>query len=731
MRILNTRIFRALVLLAGLSTAFSTFALAPLSADQSTELRGLYKAYSVDNQAAVAVRKQVENLQTEIVTQKAFATELKSKADRAETKLSDLQEFDRKQPGTVKPEELDAARSKHLQARADAEASQRLLAQLQNKLTQLKEDLAKKNLVTEHSLMAYQARFEVLAKETVTRRVNALKVPQQITESASIPCEDLALKDCKIKTQQEVQRRAIEKGAIIVVDSVTEIKNLKLEKDEVKSEVHGEISNLKILDTKLTDEPATYAMKIQATVTPAIGNSLLVEINRTVKADMSLQVGDGGLANYQPERNELPDEEQSVPAIENSLDETNKGESFDSRLMKAKKGDTQAQYDIALMYDFGFGVQQDHQKAFEWYSKAATKGHVIAQAGLARAYAVGWGVKEDCAKSRLLTSNALPALEKLAAADNSAAQFELHGIYGIGCAVEKNNVKAFEFLEKAALQDNVIAQHTLGSKYRYGWMGASKNEAYAFQLYEKAADQGYATAQYSLGRMYEDGIGVEKDEHKAFEWIQKAALQGDTSAQYSLGTMYQDGIGVENNKYKAFEWYEKASLQPNGDSSVCLKAVTTIAILLSDARSAEEDKDYFKASIGNSEATEWAKHAVSWCERAALGGDGTSQYELAWMFFSGVGTSKNIDKAYKWFEKAAMQGQPIAQAYVGGYYRSGAVVGKDLVLAYAWLNLAAANGYADAAKDRDEIKLTASQVAEAERLSSEWKPGKPMRRLKK
>lgn len=47
-----------------------------------------------------------------------------------------------------------------------------------------------------------------------------------------------------------------------------------------------------------------------------------------------------------------------------------------------------------------------------------------------------------------------------------------------------------------------------------------------------------------------------------------------------------------------------------------------------------------------------------------------------------------------------------------------------------WCNLSAAQGNEDAAKLRDLIseKMTSAQVAEAQRLASEWKP-KPKKRM--
>lgn len=100
------RFTRTLVLIAGLLFTPFLFAVNPLPPEQVKELSPLFKTYSENSQAAIAVRKQAENLQTEIATQQAKVTELQGKADKAETDLSELQEFDRKKPGKVKPEEL-------------------------------------------------------------------------------------------------------------------------------------------------------------------------------------------------------------------------------------------------------------------------------------------------------------------------------------------------------------------------------------------------------------------------------------------------------------------------------------------------------------------------------------------------------------------------------------------------------------------------------------------------
>jgi TPR repeat protein len=52
------------------------------------------------------------------------------------------------------------------------------------------------------------------------------------------------------------------------------------------------------------------------------------------------------------------------------------------------------------------------------------------------------------------------------------------------------------------------------------------------------------------------------------------------------------------------------------------------------------------------------------------------------------------------------------------------VVAQDYVRAHMWYNLSASNGNAEAVIDRDELakKMSAAQIAEAQKLAREWKP---------
>ena len=61
----------------------------------------------------------------------------------------------------------------------------------------------------------------------------------------------------------------------------------------------------------------------------------------------------------------------------------------------AEQGSASAQYNLAVMYDNGWGVLQDDNAAVKWYTLAAEQGHAKAQSNLGLMYDNGDGVLQD------------------------------------------------------------------------------------------------------------------------------------------------------------------------------------------------------------------------------------------------------------------------------------------------------------------------------------------------
>ena len=149
--------------------------------------------------------------------------------------------------------------------------------------------------------------------------------------------------------------------------------------------------------------------------------------------------------------------------------------------------------------------------------------------------------------------------------------------------------------------------------------------------------------------------------------LRAGAEKGDADAQYHLGAMYMVGRGVPQDYTQAVKWFRLA---------------------------ASKQSEVAQRSLG-----------------------------FAYKF--GQGVSQDYTEAARWFRLAADQGEALAQEELGAFYANGQGVPKDYVRAHMWLNLSAAQGNQLATKYRTTVSnyMTPEQIAEAQRLAGEWKPG--------
>ena len=91
------------------------------------------------------------------------------------------------------------------------------------------------------------------------------------------------------------------------------------------------------------------------------------------------------------------------------------------------------------------------------------------------------------------------------------------------------------------------------------------------------------------------------------------------------------------------------------------------------------------------------------------------------MYATGEGVPEDDREAVKWFRMAAEQGNASAQFNLAVMYYDGEGVPEDYVRAYVWANLSAAQGQKEANELKDLLrpKMTAEQVAEAQKLAGE------------
>ena len=115
--------------------------------------------------------------------------------------------------------------------------------------------------------------------------------------------------------------------------------------------------------------------------------------------------------------------------------------------LMAGVGDAESQYDLGMELALFSGPREEEsQKAFSWFRKAAEQGHAEAENRLGECYRDGHGVAPDIAE-------AIRWFEKAAAQNNPGALFNLGFLYYVGKDVGRDWEKAREFLERAVEAD--------------------------------------------------------------------------------------------------------------------------------------------------------------------------------------------------------------------------------------------------------------------------------------
>lgn len=133
----------------------------------------------------------------------------------------------------------------------------------------------------------------------------------------------------------------------------------------------------------------------------------------------------------------------------------------------------------------------------------------------------------------------------------------------------------------------------------------------------------------------------------------------------------------------------------------------------------------FQAGVDAYQKGDYVAAAKEWRPLAEQG-DAPAQFNLGLLFLDGHGVPQNPAEAANWFRRAAEQDYTEAQHNLGAMYASGQGVKRDYIQAYKWLDLCAAKGNSGCASQRDQVarKLKPSQIAEAQRLATEFTPRK-------
>lgn len=332
---------------------------------------------------------------------------------------------------------------------------------------------------------------------------------------------------------------------------------------------------------------------------------------------------------------------------------------------RSKKGNIDAQFELARRYKDGIGVSENFEAAIELYELIAGNKNIEkkkdkyteALFNLAQLYQIKW--KEQ--QIQIEQEKQQKGKEK-----NKSEGYSLEQIS--------------EFYKRAADQGHAGARYELGRLYEKGLVkqkahkgkGENKtNASIAIKMFEIAADKGHAKAAYRLGKIYQNGLlELEKNPIKAMKYYITAADKGNIKAKLNLANIYYEGRDIKQDHKKAKRYYKETA------DFGYLEAQIRLADMYYED---QEGQNYTKA--------------FKWYQRAAIQGSQEAQYRLGKMYENAWGIKrKDLEQALHWYKAAAEQEHIDAQFEAGRLYENM----DDYIEASEWYTKAAGQGHAEA-----------------------------------
>jgi uncharacterized protein len=131
----------------------------------------------------------------------------------------------------------------------------------------------------------------------------------------------------------------------------------------------------------------------------------------------------------------------------------------------------------------------------------------------------------------------------------------------------------------------------------------------------------------------------------------------------------------------------------------------------------------FQAGLDAYKKGDYVTAAKEW-RPLAEEGSAAAQLNIGLLYLDGHGVPQDYGEAVMWLRRSAEQDNTEAQHDLGALYGAGLGVKRDYVQAYKWMNICAAKGNGGCVTQRDLIakKLKHGQIAEAQRLASQFQP---------
>lgn len=326
----------------------------------------------------------------------------------------------------------------------------------------------------------------------------------------------------------------------------------------------------------------------------------------------------------------------------------------------ANQGNSKVQYLIGQVYHYGTKpIDEDYEKACEWYRKAADQEEEKAFYYLGL---INYSGNKDI-------KQAVNWLTQSSKKGNADACYCLGKIYYMGDGINKDIDKAASWFIKAEQYGKIdFDGYLCRIYYEKGEYSNAFQQCNALKKHGgsslkldskflKPSDKYDAVVDKLLGDMYYYGQGTKKDYLLAANCYNYASRKGNIEAALCLGEMYWSGIGVEQSLSSAYECYYEHWATTSAYRGVILERLG--------------DMEFF--GLGHKEDIDRALWCYSEAEKC-----GMSSANLKISFIEKTEKRNNANQlnepefeiVVKWLEFAARAGCGKANMMLGDLYRN-------------------------------------------------------------
>lgn len=312
-------VFRgALIVLAALALssnhAFAaSVVIAPEQLRDLKEQRNLLGAQikKLDN-----ISKQIAAVQAEKSSAQASIRQLEAESKEARIKLEKLQNFDRDNPGSISQKQLNESADRNRQAFSAVKEAKEHVASADAKINSLNSEASTQYAEFLRLQKSFERDVGRVVDVHVDEQIRMLQISKEVEVTERVPCGEDSIPVCKERSKKAAELKATERGSVVFVNSFTEVKNFKLSKEELRSEVQATLTN-KVFSNQHFVNDSEYETTIKATVVPAISNSLREQIAGAIRSEVYAVVG--GRIDYSQVRD--PSRLASGAQVETQADE--------------------------------------------------------------------------------------------------------------------------------------------------------------------------------------------------------------------------------------------------------------------------------------------------------------------------------------------------------------------------------------------------------------------------